>query len=148
MPEKDLIHEDELPPDISQEDYDRWYAQSFVPDGVGCRVGPRLNTPTTAAVEAREIVGTVFQNAAASHETLEATMIERITDYLSRYLPAPQPEVGTRTFATAEQFLDWYNDEAVKFMESEIERLKGEVGRLQARVMELETDIDTKSGYL
>lgn len=35
-----VIPEDELPPDMPKEDYDAWYAQSWVTDGVGCRVGP------------------------------------------------------------------------------------------------------------
>jgi hypothetical protein len=39
--EGDLMHEDELPENMPQADYDKWYAQSFVPDGVGCRVGPK-----------------------------------------------------------------------------------------------------------
>lgn len=35
------MHEDDLPEDMPQADYDEWYEQSFVPDGVGCRVGPK-----------------------------------------------------------------------------------------------------------
>lgn len=34
------MHEDDLPVDMPQADYDKWYARSFVPDGIGCRVGP------------------------------------------------------------------------------------------------------------
>lgn len=35
------MHEDELPADMPKEDYDKWYEQSWIPNGVGCRVGPR-----------------------------------------------------------------------------------------------------------
>jgi hypothetical protein len=35
------IHEDELPADVPQEDYDKWFAQSWLSDGdIGVRVGP------------------------------------------------------------------------------------------------------------
>lgn len=34
------IHEDTLPEDMSDEDYGEWFGRSFVPGGVGCRVGP------------------------------------------------------------------------------------------------------------
>lgn len=37
----EYMHEDELPEDIPQADYDEWYKRSYVPDGVGCRVGPK-----------------------------------------------------------------------------------------------------------
>lgn len=37
------IHEDELPEDISEELYAAWFARSWVPGGVGCRVGPLLD---------------------------------------------------------------------------------------------------------
>jgi hypothetical protein len=35
------MHEDELPP-MSDEQYAKWFAASYVPDGVGCRVGPMV----------------------------------------------------------------------------------------------------------
>lgn len=38
----DLIHEDDLPEKISDEQYAKWFAVSFIPDGVGCRMGPKL----------------------------------------------------------------------------------------------------------
>ena len=37
-----VIHEDTLPEDISDELYAKWFALSYIPDGVGCRVGPAL----------------------------------------------------------------------------------------------------------
>lgn len=40
MTEK-LIHEDELPDDMTQKEYDEWYKKSYIPGGVGCRVGVR-----------------------------------------------------------------------------------------------------------
>ena len=41
--------EDELPADITPEDYDTWYAQSSIPGGVGCRFGPRFPATGGAA---------------------------------------------------------------------------------------------------
>lgn len=35
------MHEDELPENMPQSDYDEWYERSFVPDGLGVRVGPK-----------------------------------------------------------------------------------------------------------
>lgn len=50
------------------------------------RYEPCSTLPSTPAQDvAKEVVGTVFQNTAASHETLEATMIERVSDYLSKH---------------------------------------------------------------
>lgn len=37
-----MIHEDELPAGMTQDEYDAWYENSHVPDGVGCRMGPKL----------------------------------------------------------------------------------------------------------
>jgi hypothetical protein len=70
-------------------------------------------TSDSAREAARQIVGTVFENTAASNETLEAKMIDRIIDYLTLRVPNA-----------------------------------GEVERLRSRVLELETEIDTKAGYL
>lgn len=42
-----IQHEDELPIDITQEEYDRWFGQSEIIDGV--RMGPKF--PLAAAVE-------------------------------------------------------------------------------------------------
>lgn len=39
--ERKYMHEDELPEDMPQADYDEWYKRSFVLDGVGGRVGPK-----------------------------------------------------------------------------------------------------------
>lgn len=36
-----MMHEDELPEDMTDAEYDAWFAHSHVPDGVGCRMGPR-----------------------------------------------------------------------------------------------------------
>lgn len=33
------MFEDELP-EMTDEEYDAWYAQSYLPDGGGCRIGP------------------------------------------------------------------------------------------------------------
>lgn len=44
-PRWDLVptmHEDELPRNMSDEEYDAWYEHSHVPGWVGCRVGPRV----------------------------------------------------------------------------------------------------------
>jgi hypothetical protein len=41
--ETDYMHEDDLPEDMTADEYDRWYEQSYVPGGVGCRVGPVVN---------------------------------------------------------------------------------------------------------
>lgn len=38
--EKQTMHEDELPKTMTDEEYDAWYAQSTIPDGGGCRIGP------------------------------------------------------------------------------------------------------------
>jgi len=47
---RDYIHEDELPADMSKEDYDKWYAQSWLSGGnVGVRVGPRPPSTTTTS---------------------------------------------------------------------------------------------------
>jgi hypothetical protein len=40
QPEVRYMYEDQLPADMPKEDYDKWYAQSFVPNGIGFRVGP------------------------------------------------------------------------------------------------------------
>ncbi len=37
-----LINEDELPTELSDYEYAQWFKHSFVPDGGGCRVGPRV----------------------------------------------------------------------------------------------------------
>jgi hypothetical protein len=37
-----MMFEDELPDDMTNDDYDEWYKWSRVPDGVGCRMGPRF----------------------------------------------------------------------------------------------------------
>ena len=74
------------------------------------------STATSAAVKAaREhataIVGTVFENTAISHETLEAVMIERITDYVATYLSPTEAAVPA-----GEVLLS--RDEAVAYLES------------------------------
>ena len=38
----DLMNEDELPEDITDAEYSAWFARSFIPGGIGCRVGPRF----------------------------------------------------------------------------------------------------------
>ncbi len=38
-----MMFEDDLPETISDEDYDEWYRNSHVPDGVGCRMGPKID---------------------------------------------------------------------------------------------------------
>lgn len=35
-----IMFEDDLPIDLTHAEYEKWYAKSFVPGGVGCRVGP------------------------------------------------------------------------------------------------------------
>lgn len=35
------MHEDELP-EMTDSEYDEWYVNSHVPDGVGCRIGPKI----------------------------------------------------------------------------------------------------------
>ena len=39
------VHEDELPP-MTDEQYDAWFALSYIPDGVGCRMGPAVAITT------------------------------------------------------------------------------------------------------
>ena len=34
------VHEDDLP-DMTDEQYAAWFEVSYVPDGVGCRMGPK-----------------------------------------------------------------------------------------------------------
>ena len=34
------MHEDELPANLTDEQYAEWFAKSLIPGGVGCRVGP------------------------------------------------------------------------------------------------------------
>jgi hypothetical protein len=38
---EELVFEDELP-ELTDEEYDVWYQASFIPDGGGCRVGPKV----------------------------------------------------------------------------------------------------------
>lgn len=38
----ELINEDELPTELSDYEYAQWFKHSFIPGGVGCRVGPRV----------------------------------------------------------------------------------------------------------
>jgi hypothetical protein len=47
------MHEDQLPVNMPKEDYDKWYAQSWIPEGVGCRVGPVY--PLVLPAEAGEV---------------------------------------------------------------------------------------------
>lgn len=47
---KNWIHEDQLPEDLSSEDYDAWFALSRVIDGV--RMGPRFPLPPIECIEA------------------------------------------------------------------------------------------------
>ena len=49
-----MIHEDELPAGMTQDEYDAWYENSHVPDGVGCRMGPKL-APNDQASGARSV---------------------------------------------------------------------------------------------
>ncbi len=37
------VHEDELPKSITDEQYAAWYKRSWIPGGVGCRVGPPVD---------------------------------------------------------------------------------------------------------
>ena len=39
------IHEDELPNDLTDDEYEWWFKNSHVPDGVSCRMGPLLRQP-------------------------------------------------------------------------------------------------------
>lgn len=41
------MHEDELPDDMTDAEYKQWFENSYVPDGVGCRVGPVFIRPDT-----------------------------------------------------------------------------------------------------
>ncbi|MCP4604514.1 MAG: site-specific DNA-methyltransferase [Proteobacteria bacterium] len=36
-----VVHEDDLPKDLPKAQYDNWFKTSYIPGGVGCRVGPR-----------------------------------------------------------------------------------------------------------
>ena len=47
------IHEDELPNDLTADEYEWWFKNSHVPDGVGCRIGPLLRQPKPGATRAR-----------------------------------------------------------------------------------------------
>ena len=38
------VHEDELPP-MTDEQYDSWFALSYLPNGIGCRIGPAVGAP-------------------------------------------------------------------------------------------------------
>jgi hypothetical protein len=38
---ENLIFEDELP-EMTDEQYSDWYDKSFIPGGIGCRVGPKV----------------------------------------------------------------------------------------------------------
>ncbi len=52
------VHEDELPT-MTDEQYAAWFAVSYIPDGIGCRMGPALTPnvglerPDTAPQEQR-----------------------------------------------------------------------------------------------
>lgn len=37
-----IMHEDELPREMTDAEYNAWYAHSHVPAWVGCRMGPRV----------------------------------------------------------------------------------------------------------
>jgi hypothetical protein len=116
---------------------------------------PRTATPSDAAREhAHAIVGTVFENTAASDETLEATMIERITDYLTARFPpteATQAASLRHYFCscggalTAEEYVEHYFEKRHDRAEgtpAAVERLKDEVERLTQQNAELKIVID------
>ena len=42
-----IMHEDELPADITAIEYSEWYKKSFIPGGVGVRVGPVVGLTMT-----------------------------------------------------------------------------------------------------
>lgn len=72
---------------------------------------PGTTTPSDAARKcARAIVGTVFENTAASHETLRAVMIERIADYLLAQLSSSEPpsvyNCSCGAACTAEEYIE------------------------------------------
>ena len=41
------MFEDELPDDLTDLEYNLWFKKSYIPDGVGCRVGPKVKRKTT-----------------------------------------------------------------------------------------------------
>lgn len=70
---------------------------------------PKNATPAEPEGEqlARQIVGTVFDNSSASHETLKRTMIERIADRLAA-TPPKTPVVARETCANCESLYQPY----------------------------------------
>jgi hypothetical protein len=63
------MHEDQLPVNMPKEDYDKWYAQSWIPDRVGCRVGPVY--PLVQPAEAGEVERLKKELAEAYYEDCE-----------------------------------------------------------------------------
>lgn len=62
---------------------------------------PEALSGEAAREHAHAIVGTVFENTAASYEALEATMIERITDYLTIHFPPTENTLPIEAAAKA-----------------------------------------------
>ncbi len=58
------VHEDELPPMIDAQ-YSAWFALSFVPGGVGCRMGPTVGPDGELAGKLGRSVAAVTINSAA-----------------------------------------------------------------------------------
>jgi hypothetical protein len=56
-----------------------------------------------AREQAKAIIGTVFQNTGASHETLEATVIGRVTNYLATRFPPTEAAIPAGEASRSEQ---------------------------------------------
>ena len=127
--------------------------------------GVSTTSPSNAAQEAaKEIVGTVFQNTAASQETLEATMIERITDYLSKHCCGGREAeisfddhmlrkieerqvIGTERGTPVVELAEWERDGLCQ-KARRFQGLVHEVSRLNSEVERLRFDLGQAHGWI
>jgi hypothetical protein len=84
------VETNQLPADMPSADYDKWYAQSWIPGGVGCRVGPPYPfaaTPPVPVAEARRFAQRVAMEIVDYHKRIRGSeriaLIDTITDALT-----------------------------------------------------------------
>lgn len=84
-----VIHEDQLPPDLSKDDYDIWYRLSWIQDGV--RVGPRPPSTVTISEAAREIAYRWLKHALPDRARVQSSAPKQLEilalQVISKHLP-------------------------------------------------------------
>ncbi len=107
-----FINEDELPKSITDEQYAAWFKLSWIPDGVGCRVGPpvdldgNLLTPTpVAGLPTAEELAQEIRIIDGNHKLGAAAMAECLLSFLSRRLAALPREWDADTIKDAPEGL-------------------------------------------